>query len=99
MTLGGGSFDTSLSYFFAVIGMACLYGCFLGVRCPIDMQANLSALGARRSVTPTHRLKLVIADMLATFAVHFCNIVILLIYMKYILRIDFGEHIGGMHLI
>jgi len=99
VTVSGRTYDTSLSYFFAVIAMASLYGCFLGIRCPIDMQANLSALGARRSVTPTHRLKLVIADMLATFAVHFANVMILLLYMKYVLRLDFGDRMGGMILV
>jgi len=99
VTVGGNTFNTEISYFFAVIAMACLYGCFIGVRCPMDMQANLSALGARRSVTPTHRLKLIIADMLGTFVVHFGNIVILLVYMKFILGIKFGDHMGGMLLI
>jgi len=99
VTVSGRTYDTSLSYFFAVIAMASLYGCFLGILCPIDMQANLSALGARRSVTPTHRLKLVIADMLATFAVHFANVMILLLYMKYVLRLDFGDRMGGMILV
>ena len=99
VSVGGRTYDTVLTYFFAVIAMTCLYGCFIGVRCPIEMQANLSALGARRSVTPTHRLKLIVADMLATFIVHFTNVLILLIYMKFVLRIDFGDQIGGMVLV
>jgi len=99
VSVGGRTYDTGISYFFAVIAMASLYGCFLGIRCPIEMQANLSALGARRSVTPTHRMKLVIADMLATFGVHFVNVLILLSYMKFILRLDFGDRMGGMILI
>jgi len=99
VSVGGRTYDTGISYFFAVIAMASLYGCFLGIRCPIEMQANLSALGARRSVTPTHRMKLVVADMLATFVVHFVNVLILLLYMKFILRLDFGDRMGGMILI
>lgn len=99
VSVGGRTYDTALTYFFAVIATTCLYGCFIGVRCPIEMQANLSALGARRSVTPTHRLKLVIADMLAAFIVHFANVLILLIYMKFILKIDFGDQVGGMVLV
>lgn len=99
VTVGGGSLDTSLSYFFAVLGMACMFGCFIGMRCPIDIQANLSALGARRSVTPTHRLKLVIADLTAALTVHFFNVLILLAYMKYILKIEFGDNLGYMTLL
>lgn len=96
VTVGGKTFDVGISYFFALIAMACLYGCFVGERCPIDMQANLSALGARRSITPTHRLKLIIADMIASFGIHFLNTMVLLIYLKYVLKIGFGDKMGGM---
>ena len=91
--------DSAASYFFALIGMACLYGCFLGLRCSMDMQANLSALGARRSVIPTNRLKLVIADMLATFAIHFCNVLILLLYLRFVLSVNLGASLGAILLV
>lgn len=96
VTVGGNTLDTNLAYFFAAIAMACLYGCFIGDKCSFDIKANLSALGARRSITPTHRLKLIFADMAATIAVHFGNVLLLLLHMKYILGIDFGNQMGGM---
>jgi len=91
--MSGGNQDAALPYFLALIGMACLYGCFIGMRCPIDMQANLSALGARRSVTPTHRLQLIVADMLATFVIHFASVIIFLLYLRFILQINFGADV------
>ena len=97
--MSGNAQDTAMPYFLALIGMACLYGCFLGLGCPINMQANLSALGARRSITPTHRLKLIIADMLATFAIHFANVVILLGYLHFILQVNLGANAGAILLV
>ena len=92
--IGGNKQDRAMPYFFALIGMACMYGCFLGMRCAIDMQANLSALGARRSVTPTHRLKLIIADMITTFALHFICVILVLIYLQLVLGINLGNRPG-----
>ena len=92
--MSGGKQDAAMPYFLALIGMACLYGCFIGMRCPMDMQANLSALGARRSVTPTHRLKLIMADMLATFVIHFASVLLFLVYLRFVLQVNFGAEIS-----
>lgn len=59
--------DPNISYFFALIAYACLSGAFLGVQASFDGQANLSALGIRRSVTPTHKFRLILTDFLVLF--------------------------------
>ena len=41
-----------LPYFYALIAMVCLYGSFQGLTSAFYLQANLSALGARRSMAP-----------------------------------------------
>ena len=79
--------------------MACLFGCFIGLRCSMDMQANLSALGARRGITPTHRLKIIIADVLTTFVVHFASIIIFLLYLQFILKVNLGGNIEAVILV
>ena len=53
-------------FFPTLIAYACLSGAFLGVRASFDSQANLTALGARRSVTPTHKLALVLIPFFPT---------------------------------
>ena len=57
----------------------------------LDGQANLSALGARRSVTPTHKLWLVLTDMSVLFFIQFINIIILTL----VVRFGFGIELGG----
>lgn len=98
-TLDGSTLDPNVQYFFALIAYACLSGSFLGVRASFDTQADLSPLGARRSVTPTHRLKLVIIDMLVLVLIHFINILILNLYISQVLGISLGEDIPSLLLV
>lgn len=98
-TLSGKTLNPNVQYFFALIAYACLSGTFLGVRASFDTQANLTALGARRSVTPTHKLILVITDMLVLVTIHFINIIILNLYVTKVLGISLGDDIPSLLLV
>lgn len=94
-SLGGETLDPSVQYFFALLAYACLCGSFLGVRASFDSQANLTALGARRSITPTHKLSLILIDMLVLVGIHFVNIMILTFYIGRVLGINLGtDHVS-----
>jgi ABC-2 type transport system permease protein len=86
--------DTILGFFYALIAMACMYSSFWGLRNAIDVQADLSARGARRSVAPTHKLGVVLSDAAAALIISFAEVLILLAYMAFVLRISFGNQIG-----
>ncbi len=98
-SLGGNSLDPNVQYFFALIAYACLSGAFLGVHSSFDSQANLSSLGARRSITPTHKLKLVLVDMTVLVTIHFINILILNLYITQALGISLGSDISSLLLV
>jgi len=98
-SLGGKTLNPNVQYFFALIAFACLSGVYLGVRASFDTQANLTPLGARRSITPTHRLLLVIIDMLVLVIIHFVNILILNLYVVKVLGISLGDNIGALLLV
>ena len=95
-SLGGKTLDPNVQYFFALIAYACLSGAFLGVRSSLDSQANLSALGARRSITPTHKFKLILIDMTVLFIIHFINSLVLNLYLIKVLGISLGDNIGAL---
>lgn len=80
-------------YFFALIAMTCLYGSFIGTVCVEDIQANLSAIGIRRGIAPTHKLKAICADYLGGVLVNFASVLLLFFYLIVILGIDFGNRI------
>lgn len=96
ISLGGKTTDGNAQFFYALIAMACLYGAFIGFGAAITLQANLTPLAARRCVTPTHKLKLIVSEMLASFLLQFFNVLILLVYLRYILHLDFEGRLPDM---
>ncbi len=89
-----GSLDTMVGYFYALLAMVCIYGSFWGVENALHMRANLSSLGARRSVAPASKLAMIAADGLAAFLIHMVEIVIVFSYLKFLLGVDFGDKTG-----
>lgn len=96
VSLGGRTIDGNVQFFYALIAMACLYGCFIGFGSSIGIQANITPLAARRCVTPTHKLKLILTDQLASFALGYVDVIILILYLRYILNLDFQGQMGKM---
>ena len=96
VSLGGRTIDGNVQFFYVLIAMACLYGCFIGFGSSIGIQANITPLAARRCVTPTHKLKLILTDQLASFALGYMDVSILILYLRYILNLDFQGQMGKM---
>lgn len=92
--LTNGNMDPLVQYFYALIAMACLYGCFNGLTCSSEIKADLSALAARRSIAPVNRSVLIAAEFLATALTQFVNVCILIIYIQFVLKINFGNQFG-----
>ncbi|GKH33110.1 ABC transporter permease [Muricomes sp. OA1] len=99
VSLGGKTTDGNSQFFYALIAMGCLYGCFIGFGSALTLQANLTALASRRCVTPTHKLKLILSEMLTSFGIHFMNIIILLLYLRYVLHLEFRGEMPQMLLV
>lgn len=99
LSLGGKTIDGNSQFFYALIAMACLYGGFIGFGSAITLQANLTALAARHCVTPTHKLKLIFSEQIASFLIGYIDVIILLIYLCNILKLDFQGQMGRMLLI
>ena len=99
LSLGGRTIDGNVQFFYALIAMGCLYGCFIGFGAAISLQANLTALAARRCVTPTHKLKLILSEQISSFLLGYVDVIILLLYLRYGLKLDFQGQMGRMLLI
>jgi ABC-2 type transport system permease protein len=85
--------DNLSQYFFALIAMTCMYGSVIGRRCAEDIQANLSPLGARREISPVHKLTVIFADFCGAVVVDFASVVLLFLYLTAVLKLDFGTRI------
>lgn len=87
------STDPTLIYFYALIAMSCLYGSMYGLEEVNRVQANLTAHAARLNVAPVHKLKVFAAGMSAAILIHFTGLLVLLGYMQWILRVNFGDNL------
>ncbi len=83
-----------LNYFYSLIAMSCLYGGFFGMKEVSDIQANLSQRAARVNAAPVHKLKIFLINMSAALLVHFGEMLLLLAYLFYGLKVDFGAKTG-----
>lgn len=86
--------NTIVNYFYTLIAMACLYGGFLGLKEVTAIQANQSPQGARVSMSPTHKLKMFTASILAATTVQLVQMFALLCYLILILKVDFGNQLS-----
>jgi len=86
--------DTTLNYYYALLAMACLFGCYWGLNEIINIQGDLSWKGARINVSPIHKIKLLLCNIMAALTVHFIGVLLLLSYLTFILKVDFGDDVG-----
>lgn len=92
--LGNSAPDNTYSYFYALIAMACLYGGFWGLKEVTDIQADLSDRAVRVNAAPVHKLKAFLAGMCAALAINFLEILALLAFLAFGLKVDFGPRAG-----
>lgn len=83
-----------LNYFYSLIAMACMYGAFFGTDEVTDIQANISDRAARLNLAPVHKMKAFIASSAASYLVLMVNMSILLLFLRFVLGIAFGERVG-----
>lgn len=88
-----GNPDNTLIYFYSLIAMACLYGGFLGVKEITDIQADLSKRAARINLTPVHKMKVFISGLSAAFLIQYVQLLTLLGYLNFALKISFGNQL------
>lgn len=93
-TYSDGTMDESVSYFFNLIAMVCLYSAMGGMLVAVRNQANLSALGARRCMSPTHKLVSLSGEQLATWLFNYVMVLISICYQNFILKVSFGSELG-----
>lgn len=83
--------DNILLYFYSLIAMACFYGGFFGMREVSDVQADISPVAARVNTAPVHKLKTFIYSSAASIIIHLAEMLLLLAYLIFALKIDFGS--------
>ena len=91
--------DSTVNYFYTLIGMACLYGGFFGLYTINEVEANLSKKGARVTVAPIKKTTVILSSLLVSLFVQYIEVLILIVYLTLILGIDFGNQLGNVLLL
>lgn len=86
-----GEMDPFIHYFYALIAMACLYGCFYGLSTAEELSPPAAALGARRCISCMRKESLIAIDFLASLFLHFTGLMVLLFYLTVVLGKSFGN--------
>lgn len=90
--LTSGNTDVFVDYFYSLIAMTCLFASFSGVSCATNMKANLSAVGMRKTLSPSKKMGMLLAEFSASYVFPCIANVILIIYLRYILNINLGTN-------
>lgn len=82
--------DVMARYYYAMLGMACLMAMEYSISAVTTAQANLSALGLRRSIAPLNRVTQLMAGFLASWLCSGVSLLIALAYVRYVCGIEIG---------
>jgi ABC-2 type transport system permease protein len=85
--------DGMLTYYYALIAMAAMFGGFWGNKELTDIQADLSPQAARMNLAPIHKLKAFAYSLSAAVLVQFLSLIVLVAFMNIVLGIDFGAQL------
>ncbi len=80
----------SVRFYYALLGMACLFCAQIGMVAVCEAQPNLSALGARRAVGAMSRGKTLAAALAASWVLATACLLAALAYMRFTAGIDFA---------
>lgn len=88
--------NSNLSYmqieYYTLIAMACMYGGMLGLTAINNSLANMSSKGKRISVSPNKKSVIVLSSAIGSYIVSLVGLVLLLVFIKLILKVDFGNN-------
>ena len=90
MTTSDGNQDVYTNFFYAVFAMSCLFAALNANDKIHNIQADSSALGMRRCLSPNSKMVTIVAEFLAMLVVNFLIQLITLAYMT-LLGVDFGD--------
>ncbi|MHB8962200.1 MAG: ABC transporter permease [Saccharofermentanales bacterium] len=89
-----GKQNNTMIYFYSLIAMTCFYGAFAGIKEVNAVQADQSAQAMRVNVSPVKKSHVFLSSMAAATFIQYLSILVLLLFMKAVLRIDFGSQTG-----
>lgn len=82
--------SSTARYYYALLGMAAMMAMSFAVNAVSMAQANLSALGIRRSVAPLPKLQQLLAGFLSSWICSFLSLTVAMLYIRFGCQISLG---------
>lgn len=86
------------AYYFSLIGMAALFGCYLGSTCARQLKADITSEGLRKCISPVSRAVLILSEFMVSLTIHLSGLAILLFYMRFVIKINLGNQLEYIYL-
>lgn len=86
--------DTSVVYFYSILGMACMYGSAIGCVSISNVLTGQSAVAKRNNVAPVSRMKLFLSGFIVDMVMNNAMILLILAFIHFILGVNFGDRYG-----
>ena len=93
-----GNTDPFALYMYNLVAMVSIFGTMGALTIAQNNQANLSAIGARRSCSGTPKLISVLASLTDNYLVHSLCVVFCITFLKLVLGVDFGSRLPLVYL-
>ena len=90
----GKNTDSTVIYFYTLIGMNCLNASFCGLRANSQIEANLSRQGTRINISPISKLVTIISSLITSFIIQFSIMMVLMAYVVFGVKVNFGNQIS-----
>lgn len=91
-----GNMDNVVQYFYSLVAMSCMFGCFLSFGRIVKLQANLSAVGMRRGASPMKKSGALFSEFFVCLAIQSVIGCLLLFYLIKICGINMGGRVAYM---
>ncbi len=85
--------NTMVVNYYALISMAVMFGSFFGRKEAEDIQADLSARGARMNLIPVPKMRSFGFSICAALLIQLLSLIVLVAFLALVLRVDFGAQL------
>ena len=85
--------DVTMIEYYTLIAMALLYGGIISMTSLNYSLANMSNNGKRVAISPSSKFKIIISSLIASYIVQAIGIILLMLFLLFGLKIDFGNNL------
>lgn len=86
--------DTSVVYFYSILGMACMYGAATGCLSISNILTGLSSIAKRNNMAPVSRIKQFLSGFVVDMTINSVLILLILGFIRFMLGVNFGDRYG-----